>query len=485
MAHGPRKMSPSMPRTGTWRCIGASAIVLLTSSLPAAAHGLGQRYELPVPLALYLTGAALAVGFSFVLMAWFMRRNSFPASRTVELDGRVVRCVVSGSAVSWTLRLLALAVFVLLIVIGLFGPQQSFKNITPIAVWVLWWVGFAYLTAFVGNLWPLVNPWATVYDLVRRGRPPAPPLVAYPAPSGPVPAVVLLAIFVAMELAWRQSEIPRPLALAMLGYSALTWAGMAVFGRDEWLGRGELFSVYFDVLGRFAPLTVRSNPHPRLVARAFAVGLLREQPVPTTMTVFVLLMLAAVPFDGLIETSLWSALLHAIHDEVGADPEDPVAAIAWGVFAELVALLYAGVARAMAWSAGATSARRGVAGWFVLTLVPIGIAYHLAHYHSLLLVAGQYAIPILSDPFGRGWDLFGTTLYRVDFSVVNAASIWYLSVGAIVVGHMVAVYLAHVMALRVYGDPRTALRSQIPMLVLMVLYTMSSLWILSQPIVKI
>jgi len=155
------------------------------------------------------------------------------------------------------------------------------------------------------------------------------------------------------------------------------------------------------------------------------------------------------------------------------------------VFAGLFALLYAGVARAMAWLAGATPARRGVAGWFVLTLVPIGIAYHVAHYHSLLLVAGQYAIPILSDPFGCGWDLFGTTLYRVDFSVVNAASIWYLSVGAIVVGHMVAVYLAHVMALRVYGDPRTALRSQIPMLVLMVLYTMSSLWILSQPIVKI
>ena len=123
-------------------------------------------------------------------------------------------------------------------------------------------------------------------------------------------------------------------------------------------------------------------------------------------------------------------------------------------------------------------------GWFVLTLVPIGIAYHLAHYHSLLLVAGQYAIPLLSDPFGYGWDLFGTTLYLVDFSVVDAASIWYLSVGAIIVGHVVAVYLAHVMALRVYGNARTALQSQIPMLVLMVYYTMSSLWILSQPIVK-
>ena len=473
-----------MARAGTWRCLAASATALLAHPLPAAAHGLGQRYELPVPLALYLSGAGLAVGFSFVLMAWFMRRGSSLGSMTVELDGPVVRRVLSSGAFQWTLRLLALASFILLIVIGLFGPQQSFKNITPIAVWVLWWVGFAYLTAFVGNLWPLVNPWATVYDLVRWGRPPARPIAAHEARWGIVPAVLFLAIFVTMELAWRQSEIPRPLALAMLGYSTLTWAGMAVLGRDQWLRRGELFSVYFGVLGRFAPLTVRSNPNPRLVARPFAVGLLVEQPAPPTMTLFVLLMLAAVTFDGLIETPLWSTLLHVLHDVVGAVPDELAAAFAWGGFAALFALMYAGVARAMAWSAGAPSARRGVGGWFVLTLVPIGIAYHLAHYHSLLLVAGQYAIPVLSDPFGLGWDLFGTTLYRVDFSVVNAASIWYLSVGAIVVGHVVAVYLAHVMALRVFGNPRTALRSQIPMLVLMVLYTMSSLWILSQPVVK-
>jgi hypothetical protein len=207
------------------------------------------------------------------------------------------------------------------------------------------------------------------------------------------------------------------------------------------------------------------------------------------MTVFVLLMLASVTFDGLIETPLWASLLHQLQDgavgaRVASLPGEVVAGAAWVVFAALFVLLYGAFVRAMAWSAGDVSPRHGLGGLFVLTLVPIGIAYHLAHYHSLLLVAGQYAIPLLSDPLGYGWDLFGTTLYRVDFSVVDAASIWYLSVGAIVGGHVVAVYLAHIMALRVYGDARTALRSQLPMLVLMVLYTMSSLWILSQPVVR-
>src|SRR5262249_28272548 len=297
-------------------------------------------------------------------------------------------------------------------------------------------------------------------------------LATYPARWGVAPAVLAFVSFTAMELTWSQSEVPGSLALAMLGYSAFTWIAMAVFGRDRWLADGELFSVYFATLGRFAPLSATAgNPHARLVVRPFAVGLLVERPVPPTMTVFVLLMLASVTFDGLLETPVWAAVLHGLRGAVAGSSlaswsDTMLAAIGWVVFAALFALLYGGVARAMTWSAAEASARRNLGGWFVLTLVPIGIAYHLAHYHSLLLVAGQYAIPLMSDPFGYGWDLFGTTLYRVDFSVVDAASIWYLSVGAIVVGHVVAVYLAHVMALRVYGNARTALRSQIPMLVL-------------------
>jgi hypothetical protein len=381
-------------------------------------------------------------------------------------------------------------VFALLVAAGLVGAQQPFKNITPIAVWVLWWVGFTYLAAFVGDPWPVVNPWATVYDLVRRGRPSGRPLVTYPARWGVAPAVLAFVTFAAMELAWSRSEVPRSLALAMLGYSAFTWLALAFFGRDPWLARGELFSVYFAVLGRFAPLAARAgSAHRRLVARPFAVGLLVERPVPPTMTVFVLLMLGSVTFDGLIETPLWPAVVHELRDGVSGSPlaswsDDVMAAIGWVAFAALFALLYWAVTHAMAWSAGDGSSRRGLGGWFVMTLVPIGIAYHVAHYHSLLLVAGQYAIPLLSDPFGWGWDLFGTTLYRVDFSVVDAALIWYVSVGAIVIGHVVAVYLAHAMALRVYANARAALQSQIPMLALMVFYTMSSLWILSQPIVK-
>jgi len=112
------------------------------------------------------------------------------------------------------------------------------------------------------------------------------------------------------------------------------------------------------------------------------------------------------------------------------------------------------------------------------------VAYHLAHYCSMLAIAGQFIIPLASDPFGYGWDLFGTMLYRIDIGLVDARFIWYLSVAAIVTGHIIAVWISHATAYAVF-DADTARRSQYPMLLLMVAYTMLSLWILAQPIVEL
>jgi hypothetical protein len=124
-----------------------------------------------------------------------------------------------------------------------------------------------------------------------------------------------------------------------------------------------------------------------------------------------------------------------------------------------------------------------VACSFVLTLVPIAVAYHLSHYFSLLLTAGQFIIPLASDPFGWGWNLFGTAGYKVNLAIVSPYVFWYSAVAIIVLGHVIAVYLAHMAALRLFGSQRAALVSQVPMLLLMVGYTTLSLWILAQPIV--
>ena len=140
---------------------------------------------------------------------------------------------------------------------------------------------------------------------------------------------------------------------------------------------------------------------------------------------------------------------------------------------------------APSWPRRAGVALRGGAGaGFVYSLIPIALAYHLAHFLSFLLVQGQAIIPLASDPFGSGWDLLGTAGYTIDIGVVGARFAWFTAVIGIVAGHIIAVYLAHAVALRTLGDRGAALRSQYPMLALMVGYTMLSLWILAQPIVE-
>jgi hypothetical protein len=198
-------------------------------------------------------------------------------------------------------------------------------------------------------------------------------------------------------------------------------------------------------------------------------------------------MLATVSVDGLLETPAWAALVEGVNraGAVGEGIGDVLATMLLGTAPLVFGGTYLAIILMMRTASGEAAHPLGaLAGQFVLSLVPIAIAYHLAHYLSFLLLAGQFAIPLASDPFGFGWDLFGTTLYRIDIGIVDARFVWLMAVGAIVVGHVLATWLACETALAVFGKPKAAVQNQGPMLILMVGYTVLSLWILSQPIVE-
>jgi hypothetical protein len=493
----------------------------------ALAHGFAQRYDLPVPLNLYLAGAAATVALSFLVVAFFMRGerrvSGYPAFNLLTtLPGRLI----AHPLIIQLLRIVSVAFLLLIIFAGYFGDENPFKNIAPTAVWVIWWVGFAYISGLLGNLWAVINPWNAVYGWIMRlweffshdghfGL-----RLAWPGSLGRWPAVYMFAGFIWAELVWLKSDTPANLAEAVLGYSIITWLGMFLFGRRTWLRNGEVFSIVFGFLARFSITGVgvsnsdQCSDCPDCIAcfesaargqrqlniRPPAVGLLIDKPVSFSTMVFVLIMLSSVTFDGLLSTPLWSKtaqwmiyseamrpMLIALQDITG-NAVAAVGTIALVLFLLIFLALYLLFA-ALMHRVTPVSAKKGIsisqiARFFVLSLVPIALAYHLAHYLSYLAIVGQYMIPLASDPFGFGWDLFGTSLYFIDISVVNARFIWYTSVVAIVAGHIIAVWLAHVMALRIFKQRRAALLSQIPMLFLMVAYTMLSLWILAQPVVE-
>lgn len=340
----------------------------------------------------------------------------------------------------------------------------------------------------------------------------------YPEVLGVWPGVILFLAFAWVELVSEGSAVPATLAFMMLGYSLITWAGMFLFGRAQWLRRGEAFALAFGLLARFAPTEVRvvgadtceacglgcrdrdgecidcyecftraDRGSRQWNVRPLAIGLSRSEVVSTSKMVFVLLLLSTVTFDGFLSTPLWATLevtLYAILPELGGYRLVIVRTLGLVAFPALFLSVYLAFGEAMAVLSERRVSTEELARAFAFTLVPIAIAYHLAHYLSFLLVQGQLVIPLASDPFGFGWDLLGTARHQLNIGIVDPRFEWFTAVVTIVLGHIAAVYLAHLTALRALRDRAVALRSQYPMLVLMVGYTMVSLWILAQPIVR-
>ncbi len=475
------------------RLLAAVAAAGVTAA-PADAHGFGQRYELPLPLSLYLYGAAAAVVVSFLAFAVFGRRapgrQDYP--RVDLLDYRLGR-LITGSTVRVPLQLISAGLLLLIVVAGFWGRQNPYENIAPTLVWVIGWVGLAYVSAFIGDLWASINPWRTLFvcghsicrRVVREREPPKPR--SYPEALGLWPAFFLLLALSWTELVFPGAAVPSRIAWLVVGYSVLTWTAMAVFGAETWLRHGEVFSVVFGILARFAPTESRhTGPQQRILAlRPFAVGLLEARPVSVSMTALVLLILSSVIFDGVIASPTWSdaesglaAGVPSLGDAGTILVRTVGLILAWAVFFGA----YLSVCAIVSAMTGRDRPAVQVAQNFALTLVPIAIAYHLAHYFVYLLIQGQYVLPLMSDPFGYGWDLLGTAGYRVDIAVVDARFAWYTAVGAIVCGHVVAVWLAHVRAIQVFRVRSVALRSQVPLTALMVAYTFVSLSILAEPL---
>lgn len=466
----------------------------LATAGDAWAHAFGARYDLPLPLDIYLAGAGLVILLTFGVSVLFLApgRKLFGVAR-IDIPMAKPSLAVASEWVRWSGVLLGLCILALILAAAFIGNESPTKNFAPTFVWVIWWVGLVYLAALVTDLWPWLSPWRSIALALDRWLGDRRRRLSYPQKLGHWPAVILFFAFAWIELVFEAGEQPRTLGTLILAYSSLTILGALLFGAERWLSHGEIFALVFGVFGRFAPLRFDRK---QLRLRFFGAGLLVERGAPRALMVFIILMLSTVTFDGFIETPAWSGFLDWIVADMTLRPAllalrgagiDLLMAIKTGALLAFP-LVFLGVylffCRLIAWMAGSPLSALKIGGAFVYSLVPIAIAYHLAHYYSFLLLAGQLIIPLISDPFGFGWNLFGTANHAMDITVVNAKTTWYVAVVAIVLGHAFAVLIGHVTALRLFAGGRSAALSQIPMTVLMIAYTMISLWILSQPIVE-
>jgi hypothetical protein len=447
------------------------------------AHGIGSVQDLPIPAWLFYWGAVVVLVVSFVLLGALWRRPVLGTRQHGRALGAAVSAVVLGP-LRVAFQTLSVALFALVWAAALFGDSDPFRNLAPTWVYVIFWLGLPLLSVVLGNVWRALSPWRAIADAFvwvrERGGREARPLAEYPEGLGRWPGAVALFAFVTLELAYSDPASPRALAFAIALYTYIALFGMAAFGRDTWVRTGEGFAVLFGLLARIAPLHAEDG---RVRLRWPLTGLAGAERMPGTVA-FVAVMLGSVLFDGYSRTTTWQNMV--------ADLEAPYLAERPGLgellvtLASIGGLLAAVLLVAVAYEGACALARlsvnapRSLVPDFLRSLLPIAFVYLVAHYVSLFLVQGQFAIPLLSDPLGRGWDLFGTADVVPDLTVISPNTTWYVQVGALVAGHVAGLAVAHDRAVTIFADTRDALRSQYALLLLMVLYTVGGLWVLSR-----
>jgi hypothetical protein len=405
------------------------------------------------------------------------RGRGVPLGRSVQgvYSARILRALVQAASV---------ALFLVVLYSALFGTEVELRNLAPTFVYVVFWLGLPLLSVTLGDVWRVLSPWRAIADAVvwvlERGGHEARAVYDYPARLGRYPAAIALFAFVALELAHPRPAAPRTLAIAISVYTYWALAGMAVYGRETWTSRGEGFAVMFTFLSRVAPLSWVDG---RLVVRWPFTGLGGVDRTPGTL-VFVAVMLGSTSFDGFARTSTWQNLVGDVREHFAGESLRVVDLATTAV--NLVGLVLLVGAVVVTYTFAVESARRlvraprSLRSDFVLSLVPIALGYMVAHYFSLFVLQGQFVVFLVSDPLGRDWDLFGTVSFEPDLGLLSPNLIWYVQVVALVIGHVAGLAIAHDRAVALFEERESALRSQYPMLALMVLYTVGGLWVLSQ-----
>ncbi len=454
------------------------------------AHALVARKDLPIPAWLFAWGASIVLIISFFALSAAWRKPRFEEERWRPLGQGL-----SSALLSIPVQVLcgAIGVFFLgfSIYAGLKGTEAPDRNFALTFLYVTAWLGFPLFSVIFGDVFRPFNPWRAVgrmiggaFSLIAGQRPAH---LKYPERLGRWPAAITLLAVVWLEVVYGASGgvavglSPHAAGEAALVYSLYTLAMMALFGVERWCQTGEVFSVYFGMFSQLGYFGVRDG---RLGRRLPLSASTHWATVPGSAAV-VVASIASTSFDGAQEGAFKNAIIKTFEwlAETGLSLTTSLR-LADTIFMLLcflgVGLVYLVGVRGMSTVSGAPPLSKLRAG-FAHTLIPIAFAYLVAHYFSLFVFQEQAQFTyLLSDPLGTATtDLFGTASAGINFKILSANAIWYVQVGALVIGHVVGLTLAHDRATAYWGDYRQAARSQYWMLAVMVAFTCFGLYLLS------
>jgi len=444
------------------------------------AHGIVGKRDIPIPDYVFGWAAGVVLVLSFVGLAVLWPKPILqpePAKRLCWFPGLLVDIVCG---------FVGVALFAVVVYAGFAGVQVGTANLEPTFVYVTFWVGLAFASLLFGNVFGAFNPWralaravAWFAKAVSRGSLPEP--IAYPRWLGRWPAALGILCFAWLELVYSNKDDPSTLSVLALAYAVIQLVGMSIYGINAWTDRADAFAVYFGLFARISAFERRGDA---LYVRAPLSSLFRLDMVPGTVALLCV-MIGSTSFDGFSNGVIWNDVAPQLQkffvDDLGASLNTGLE-LAFTVGLLFMILLVFGIYRLGVAGMRLYDPNRSwlvLARRFAISLVPISLAYVIAHYFSLLAYQGQAMAALASDPLGHGSDLFGTATVSINYNVVSASGIWYVQVAALVIGHVAGLMVAHERAVGDYPDTRIAVRSQLWMLGVMVVFTSLGLWILS------
>ncbi len=412
----------------------------------------------------WVAGAAI-VGLTFALVGAFLSR---PGAIRADQEASVGAAPLERGN-----RLLQGMGLVLLVLVGLNGLVPGSGGLLPeVSVWLAAWAGLPLVAYLVLDPGPHVSPFRAIgrwIEAQRSGRPP----LTYPDRLASWPAVVWLILVIGLEVwggPWRD---PTMLGRVVLGYTGVTVAGMVLFGSHAWLDRVELLDRMLAWWATLAPIH-RDQGGWQVAWSGARLGDLAARG-PSEVG-FVVGLLYGVNFDGFLATAPGQGALLALAGLGGVGSFIVVLLAGYGLF---LAAFWT-CAWAVARMAGTLRPVTEVAGRFAVSLIPIAAGYHLAH--DLFYVAENVPLLVeaLGDPLGLGWSLL-PALGAWSIPAAWSAALVGTQVALIVLGHVLAVIAAHHAAFGTFPSRIQAIKSEVPLALVMVFYTMVGLWIVSLP----
>ena len=466
--------------------LGRPFFALLITSLmghggPLFAHGFGERYDLPVPMHWVIVAASWVVAASFLITPFFKSDVKTSAHFNLNLDASIA-AFQAPPLHAWPKRLLMGASCALLLLswsCATFGTEDALMNFAPTFIWIVWWLGLSFACMVFGNFWPHIDPWMGFYlfakfvkdRLTSLGHSPQPkastvPFLNWPKGLGRWPACATLLIWCGLEIVYPIAAMPHRLGLFIALYSTYMWLGMLCFGAAQWRAQADGFFLCFELMGQTRQMILNSmgsalHPEPaqRFALRAHTPpkNTPKHARDPLSTIALVIAMFTSVLFDGLHAGPAWlvfekfSSHLPFLKQDLNGFLTGALGLVVlWLILLLVFTLvctltlrLFLLVPQYKRFQAQLNFSTLGLACSFLASLLPIAMAYLIAHNFSAFFIQGQNIIALASDPFGWGWNLLGTAHFYPDITLIDAKLTWYVATISIVTGHVVSVLMAH------------------------------------------